>query len=77
MSKTMGQRPTFRTISEADVHNFRVQGIAAGLAELHRLHGNEVEIQDTLNGFGLGLAELKAAGAEPFDLQTLSSFLKP
>lgn len=76
MTKTLGHRPTFKTVSQSDIHNFRVQGIAAGLAELHRLHGNEVEIQDTLAGFGLGLAELRSAGVEHSDLETLQRFAK-
>lgn len=57
------------------INDARVQGIAAALAELHRLHGNEVEVRDTLDGFGLDLAALRRAGVDSHDMATLKKIL--
>ena len=59
-----------------DLNDARLQGIAVGLAELMRLHGSEVEVADVLRGFGIGEAELKAAGVSSEDLKALRPALE-
>jgi hypothetical protein len=57
------------------VKNARVQGLALTLAELHRLHGCDVEIKDILDGFGLSVGDLAAAGAPAEDLDEIAAAL--
>ncbi|WAC26312.1 hypothetical protein [Ancylobacter sp. SL191] len=53
--------------------NARVQGIAAALAEVQRLHDNPVAATDVLAGFGLSMGDLAAAGVEGYDLDVIYS----
>ena len=51
-------------------------GIALALAELARLHGEDVAIKDVLGGIGLTIADLKQGGAQEYDLKAIRQALK-
>jgi hypothetical protein len=53
------------------VANLRLQGIAAALAELARAHGEPDLALMVLDSMNLSVAELKAAGADAYDLHAL------
>lgn len=53
-----------------------IQGVAAALAEIHRLHGCEVEVQDVLRGMGLDIADLQKAKVERYDLDVLKKIVR-
>jgi hypothetical protein len=48
--------------------NYRLQGIAPALAELARAHMEPDLALMVLDSLGLTIGELKAAGADPYDL---------
>lgn len=48
-----------------------LRGYAAALADLIRMHGIESEARDAINGSGLTVEELKAAGVEDYDLDEI------
>jgi hypothetical protein len=49
----------------------RLQGIAAACAVLARDHGEPDDAAMVLNSLGLTIADLKNAGADPFDVEAL------
>jgi hypothetical protein len=51
--------------------NYRRQGIAAALGSLAREHMEPYLAARVLEGLGLTIADLKAAGADPCDLEPL------
>jgi hypothetical protein len=53
-----------------------IQGIAAALAEIHRLHGCEVEVSDVLSGMGLDIADLQKAKVERYDIDILKKIVR-
>lgn len=53
-----------------------IQGVAAALAELHRLHGCEVEPADVLRGMGLDLTDLRKAKVDRYDLGVIKKFMQ-
>lgn len=57
--------------ADQQIHYARLQGMAAALAEIYRLHGCTVEIGDVLEGFGLTLDTFKRAGVESYDLDAI------
>lgn len=48
-----------------------LQGLAAGLAEIIRLHQCEVETADVLQGFGISETDLRNAGVDADDMAAL------
>lgn len=61
--------------SALDRRKFVVIGVGIALAELHRLHGCEVEVADVAGGLGLDLAAFTAAGVARYDLDVLKEIL--
>jgi len=54
------------------IENLRLQGIAAALGELARAHMEPDLAAMVLDSLGVSVADLKAAGADPYDLEALS-----
>lgn len=54
------------------VANLRLQGIAAALAELSRAHMEPNLAAMVMDSLGVSVAELKAAGADAYDLAALT-----
>ena len=54
--------------------NYRLQGIAAALGALAREHMEPDLAAMVLDSLGLTVADLKAAGADPFDLEPLKAY---
>jgi hypothetical protein len=55
--------------------NYRLQGIAAALGALAREHMQPDLAAMVLDSLGLTIADLKAAGADPSDLDALDPYL--
>jgi hypothetical protein len=53
------------------IHNARLQGIAAALGELAGPHRERALAEGVLESLGLTMADLQAAGADPYDVQLL------
>jgi hypothetical protein len=53
------------------VANLRLQGIATACAVLARDHGEPDDAAMVLDSLGLTVADLEAAGADPYDLEAL------
>jgi hypothetical protein len=60
-----------RPRSQRRIANLRLQGIAAALAELSRTHMEPDLAVMVLESLGLSIADLKAAGADRYDLEAL------
>src|SRR5215469_4752337 len=54
--------------------NYRLQGIAAALGALAREHMEPELAAMVLDSLGLPVADLKAAGADPYNLEPLMTF---
>lgn len=57
--------------------DYRLQGIAAALGELGRVQDDPALAFIVLENLGFTLDELKAVGAEPYDLEPLDSSAAP
>jgi hypothetical protein len=53
------------------IANLRLQGIAVALAELARAHMEPDLAHMVLDSLGVTVSDLKAAGADPYDLEAL------
>jgi len=60
-----------KTRRRTRVEKLRLQGIACALGELARAHMEPDLAQGVLESLGLSVADLEAAGAEPFDVEPL------
>lgn len=50
-------------------------GLACGLAEIHRMHGEATMVCDVLRGFGVTLADLRRANVEDYDIVVIRACL--
>ena len=57
--------------ADRDPADYRLQGIAAALAELAHAHMKPELARMVLDSLGLSLADLRSAGADPQDLKLL------
>jgi hypothetical protein len=74
--KTRLRARTSRTVrlhprTRRRIENLRLQGIACALAELARAHMEPDLAHMVLDSLGISVSDLKAAGAEPHDLEPL------
>lgn len=61
---------------KALIRDTYLQGYAGALADLHRLHGADVEVTDTLNEAGLTIEDLRKARAASEDLAQLQKAMQ-
>ena len=53
-----------------------LQGFAAGIAAIDRMHDCPSFVVDAMHGDGVSVADLKRAGVEPFDLDVIRKAMK-
>jgi len=56
---------------EITARHARFQGIAVALAEAQRQHDEPQIVVDVLNGFGISIGDLEAAGVEEYDMAVI------
>ncbi len=65
------RRPRRNTKRIEDPYKSLIRGMALALADMRRLNGSSSSVCEVARDAGLTIAEMKAAGVEPFDWKEL------